>query len=354
VADSYGINSHKLIYHPDRVGKWMAEGDTYPITVEISPSGACNYRCVFCAFDYLDYQPELLDRDLMINNLQEMQENGVKSVVICGEGEPLINRHTPDIINYARDIGLDVGMASNGVLFTPEIAQHCLRSLTWIRISLNAGSDENHQKIHKSKPGDYGKILDNLRYAVDTKKRNQLTTTIGVQLLLIPDNYHEVYSLAEQLKAIGVDYFTVKPYSQHPQSGSRIDERFDYSDFLDMEGKLNQLSTADFSIIFRSSSMKKLNQQRQYQQCWGLPFWAYIDAKANVYACIAYVGDDRFCYGNLKEHGFKELWQGEKRRKVIEHVVSMDLDGCRELCRLDEINNYLEKLKNPIAHVNFI
>jgi len=100
--------------------------------------------------------------------------------------------------------------------------------------------------------------------------------------------------------------------------------------------------------------MKKLNQQRQYQHCWGLPFWAYIDAKANVYACISYVGDDRFCYGNLKENGFRELWQGEKRRMVIEHVARMDLDGCRELCRLDEINRYLQQIKYPSGHVNFI
>lgn len=354
MADSYGIDSHKLIYHPERVGQWLTEGDVCPITVEISPSGACNYRCVFCAFDYLDYQPELLERDLMFNTLQEMRDNGVKSVVVCGEGEPLINKHTPDMINYARSLGLDVGMASNGVLFTPEIAEHCLRSLTWIRISLNAGSDDNHQRIHKSKPGDYEKILANLQNAVAIKKREQLTTTIGVQLLLIPDNFHEVYSLALQLKDIGVDYFTVKPYSQHPLSGSRIEDGFDYNDFLDMEEKLGQLSSEDYSIIFRSASMKKLYSQRQYQHCWGLPFWAYIDAKANIYACIAYVGDDKFCYGNLKEHGFKELWQGEKRKKVIEHVAGMDLEGCRELCRLDEINNYLEKLKNPIAHVNFI
>lgn len=354
MEDDLRIDSHKLIYHPARVAQWLQKGDVYPLTVEISPSGACNYRCIFCAFDYLNYEPELLDNDLMIKALEEMHENGVKSIVVCGEGEPLLNKDTPDIINYAKKIGMDVGMSTNGILFTPELANYCLKSLTWIRVSLNAGSDENHQKIHKSKAGDYGKILSNLKNAVEIKKSNALKTTIGVQLLLIPDNLNEVYSLANQLKEIGVDYFTVKPFSKHPQSNSCIDEGFDYKNYHEMENKLNQLSTEEFRIIFRSSSMKKLNNARKYQHCWGLPFWAYIDEKANIWACIAYIGDDLFCYGNLKENSFKEIWQGPKRQAVLEYVSNMKLDGCRELCRLDEINSYLHELKNPMGHVNFI
>ncbi len=354
MEDDLRIDSHKLIYHPARVAKWLQKGDVYPLTVEISPSGACNYRCVFCAFDYLNYEPELMGNDIMIDALKEMHDNDVKSIVVCGEGEPLLNKNTPDIINYTKNIGMDVGISTNGILFTPELANYCLKSLTWIRVSLNAGSDENHQKIHKSKAGDYEKILSNLKNAVEIKKSNALKTTIGVQLLLIPDNFNEVYVLANQLKEIGVDYFTVKPFSKHPQSNSCIDEGFDYKNYLEMENKLNQLRTKEFNIIFRSTSMKKLNNDRKYQHCLGLPFWAYIDAKANIWGCIAYIGDDLFCYGSLKENSFKEIWQGPKRQAVLEYVANMKLDACRELCRLDEINSYLHDLKNPKGHVNFI
>jgi len=354
MEDNLRIDSHKLIYHPGRVAEWLHQGDVYPLTVEISPSGACNYRCVFCAFDYLNYEPELLDKVLMIRMLGEMHENGVKSIVVCGEGEPLLNKNTPDIVNYAKKIGLDMGMSTNGILFTPEIADYCLGSLTWIRVSLNAGSDDNHQKIHKSKAGDFEKILTNIKHAAEIKKRNDFKTTIGVQLLLIPDNFNEVYSLASQLKEVGVDYFTIKPFSKHPLSNSHIDDEFNYKDYLAMENKLNQLRTEKFNVIFRSASMKKLNQNRNYQRCWGLPFWAYVDAKANIWGCIAYIGNEQFCYGNLKENSFKEIWQGPKRRAAMEYVANMKLDGCRELCRLDEINSYLEELKNPTGHINFI
>ena len=51
---NYGIDTHKLMYHPDRVNELLLTGDTTPIYVEISPSRRCNAKCKFCSYGSLD------------------------------------------------------------------------------------------------------------------------------------------------------------------------------------------------------------------------------------------------------------------------------------------------------------
>lgn len=354
MSDKYRIDSHKLIYHPERVAQWINQGDVYPIYVEIAPSGTCNHRCVFCALDYLEYKPVFLDKDLIIKNLKIMAGKGIKSVMYAGEGEPLLNKHTPEIINKTKSLGIDVSMTSNGSLFNKDVAEECLHSFSWVRFSVNAGSEETYQKVHNTKAGEFTKVLDNISNAIQLKKQKNLAATIGVQLLLIPQNTHEVVQMGEKLKEIGVDYYTVKPFSQHPKSINKMEDTFNYQQHLEIEQMLNNLVTKDFNIIFRSNAMKKLQEERGYERCLGNCFWAYVDAKANVWACSAYLGDEDFCFGSMKELDFNQIWEGQRRKEFLERINEMDVHDCREICRLDEINRYLHQLRYPNAHVNFI
>ncbi len=348
------IDSHKLIFHPQRVCDWLDGKNIYPLTVEIAPAGTCNHRCIFCGLDFMGYKPHFLDKNLIIANLAQMQAKGVKAIVLAGEGEPLLNRHTPEIVTRSREIGLDVSMSTNGVLFTREVAQECLPSLTWLRFSVNASNPENYRLVHSSRSGDFNQVMQNLGEAVEIKRSNNLRTTIGVQLVLLPENSQGLVAFAEKLKEIGVDYFSIKPFSQHPQSICSLDQGFDYEEYFDLSARLTELATEEFQIIFRIHAMKKLKNARQYQRCLGLPFFAYIDSQANIFPCVVFLGKDDFSFGNLKEHDFATIWEGERRHKLMEYLNQMDVSSCRELCRLDEINLYLDRLKYPGAHVNFI
>ena len=78
-------------------------------------------------------------------------------------------------------------------------------------------------------------------------------------------------------------------------------------------------------------------------------------ANGDLYGCSAYLEQSKFCYRNLKENGFEEVWKSQKRLKSITYVKEKhDISGCRANCRMDEINGYLWRLKNPYEHDNFI
>lgn len=353
MADNIRMDSHKLIYHPDVVARWLNGENIYPIELEIGLTNACNHRCIFCAVDYTEYKPEKINADILKNNLTELSSKGVKSIIYAGEGEPLLHSEAPNIINYTKSLGIDAAVSTNGVLLTPDISSECLKSLTWIRFSVAGINDSTYDKIQQGKPRDREKVYRNMQEAVRVKKDQRLTTTLGVQMLLLPENKDEAVQMGKELKKIGVDYFSLKPFSQHPQSKHIL--QVDYKEMLTLEEEIKELETEDFKIYFRAHAMKKLECSRGYQHCWALPFMVYVDAKGNLWPCIVFMGKDELKYGNLNEETFCQIWEGKHRKEIVDYFMNMDLEkNCRELCRLDEMNRYLDVLKNPGEHVNFI
>ena len=353
MAEDYKLDSHKLIYHPCEVARWLNGENIYPIEIEISPSGACNHRCIFCAVDYMGYQPQYLHKDVIIRNIRQMSTKGLKSVICSGEGEPLLNTDMPDIANEIKACNVDVAMSTNGVLFTEEKIKDCLSAFTWIRFSIASMEETSYDRIQCGKSNDLTIVKNNLAEAVKVKRERRLTTTLGVQCLLLPDNMHQLPDMAKQLREIGIDYLTIKPYSQHLHSENKFE--INYQQMMDLEQELMQYKTEHFAIYFRANAMKKIHHKKTYQQCYGLPFMTHIDARGNVWPCVAHIGAKELCYGNIYEQSFMQIWEGQKRQGIIEQLKQLDINQvCREACRLDEINKYLNTLKHPGEHVNFI
>lgn len=353
MTENIRMDSHKLIYHPQAVADWLRTGDSYPVEIEISPSGACNHRCIFCAVDYVGYHSDFLRKDIILRDIAFLAGHGLKSVICSGEGEPLLNKDLPDIVNNIKTLGIDVAMSSNAVLLTEEVVRECLSAFTWVRFSVASTNPESYLHIQRGRPQDLDLVLRNIDYAVQYKRERKIKTTIGVQCLLIRDNLPQVVEQAKNLRNIGVDYFTVKPYSQHLHSQNHL--AVDYSELQALEKELKACETDSFRIYYRANAMQKMHKAKPYAKCLGLPFMTHIDAKGNVWPCIAHLGVKGMNYGNIYEQTFEEIWHSEQRRKTIQRINDADINAiCRDACRLDEINKYLNELKHPGEHVNFI
>lgn len=364
MSDIYNIDSHKLIYHPQRVAEWLRSCDDwkkaesiYPIYMEISPFGACNHRCTFCAVDFVGYKNISLDKDIFRGRLTEMSCLGIKSIMFAGEGEPTLWKPLPEILDHCTKVGIDTALTTNMVPFTENNVDAFLRNCSWIKTSINAGTAETYSKIHRTKASDFDRVMDNFRMCVERRKEKGHSCTIGAQMLLLPENADEAFALGKRLKSMGVDYLVIKPYSQHLFSVTRKYEAIDYHPYIELEKHLKTLDGNGFNIIFRIRTMQKLfRKERSYQRCYATPFfWAYIMSDGCVYGCSAFLGNERFNYGNINEAGFKEIWEGEKRKASYYYIKNdLSIEECRENCRMDEVNLYLWRLKNPDKHVNFI
>lgn len=356
LKDTYRIDSHKLHFHPRRLAQWLDGELIAPLYMEVSPSGSCNHRCLFCAKDYIGYPSRFLDTDIFLDRLTEFSSLGIRSIMYGGEGEPLLHPDIAALIERTRRENIDVAMSTNGVLLTPDLAARILPLMTWVKVSINAGTPAGYADIHRCSGNDFHKVIENLAAASSYIHDHNLTCTLGTQAVLLPDNAAEMEELAVRVRDAGAGYLVIKPYSQHHSSKTKIYSQIDYSCYDQLAERLAQFNTDSFRVIYRRHTMKKMEREaRGYGKCLALPFWSYVDSAGGVWGCSSYIGDDRFCYGNIHQETFSAIWSGERRQRSLQFVATgLDTERCRMNCRMDEINLYLWELTHPSEHVNFI
>jgi MoaA/NifB/PqqE/SkfB family radical SAM enzyme len=94
------------------------------LNLDIEPTNRCNAHCYFCPRDATPHQglmtPEVFDKALARTvEFDEIARErfGTKTKVnLCGLGEPLLNRHTPDFVRKVHDAGFEISISSNGSL----------------------------------------------------------------------------------------------------------------------------------------------------------------------------------------------------------------------------------------------
>ncbi len=351
------LDGSKLFHHLDEVNKWRRGEDFPPIHVEVDPTGACNHRCVFCYADHHDHKLGMLPRALFLTLMRDMGAMGVKSCLLAGTGEPLVNKHTIDAAIAGREAGVDIALNTNAIVLNAEKARRVLPVLTWLRCSVMGHTPEVYSKVHVTKPADFETALTNIAAAVEIKRAQGLAVTIGIQQVLLPENGHGVATLARRAKEIGVDYYVLKPFSVDPRNGYDADgltalqlmHRFE-----DQLAEAEALGDENFASIIRRNTFGD-DGARSYQRCLGLPFISQIAADGKVYSCCPFFGDDNYCLGDLNEARYPDLWFGEKARAVRRRIEeTQDVHSCMTHCRHHQINTQLWQLRHPPEHVTFI
>jgi radical SAM protein with 4Fe4S-binding SPASM domain len=288
-----------------------------------------------------------------------MGKTGVKSIMFAGEGEPLLHKDMPAFVMTAKENGIDVSITTNGSLGSYALWKEILPFLTWIRFSVDAGTADVHATVHKVSEDAFYKTVKSIDEAVRVKRELGLNVTIGIQFLVIKENIDTMEEAVRLFSGIGVDYFSLKPYSLHPQMINKRDTEYTDNLIRHIEEIVDKYkdNSSKMNIIFRKSAMEKYrDKDRIFRHCRALPFWGYISSKGDFYTCSVFINDERFRTGNIYEDDMEHIFFGDKRKQSIKYGEK-DLpiaEECRLNCRMARINEFLGFLERRPEHINFI
>lgn len=361
MTDSYLMDGHKLLWHLDRVNDWQQGKRIAPLHIDVGLSKGCNIRCIYCfgamqGNRFTDGTSSYFPRDPLLQYVRDAGELGVRSMAFIGEGEPLVNPHACEAIVCGKKSGVDISLGTNGILWDQGAAgDEALEHLSWLRFNISAASEDAYRRIHGSE--DFRTALDNIRHCVFRKRAANLEVTIGLQMVLIPENSDQIVPLAQLGKELGVDYLVIKQCSDTVDNTLGVFERLDeYGGFGEALRMAESQSTPDYDVIVK---WRKVTNQgkRSYKCCLGVPFLLYSSGDGRLYPCGMFFNhhEEEFRMGDLTKMSFREILESDRYWDIVEQVSKIDVQNeCYANCRTDAVNDFLWRIKHPPHHVNFI
>ncbi len=350
----FQLDGHKLHYHPGRVADYLEGREVWPLYAEISPTSRCNHRCLFCNFNYLGHRGHELPPGRLLTLIDELWASGVNAVVLAGAGEPTLHPDSLPALRRGRERGLDLALSTNGARLTDEDLADLAENLTWVRFSMAGGTPETYARVHRAGPEEFGRVLGRLEKLRERREKTGSRMTIGVQMVLVDANQDDPGRLADAVKKRGADYLVIKHFYDHEDNAYRPDLAFRDGEYLRRLTDLAaERSGPNFAFIVRPT--ETLDRRRPYHDCPGLPFIVYIRETGDLFSCFSHQDDPATAVGSLLTADFATLWQSPGREAAFRRLrEGYDKDRCQANCRHHQINLWLDALRRPPAHVNFI
>jgi len=298
---NFTSNVSKLYANIDHFAEFKKTGNLSPITLDISPTNACNLNCPFCSVAPRDRSLSLT-LNKVISTVSKMVDEGLKSILLTGGGEPTLWEHFEKFIKWIKIRKIPVGLITNGLklhTFSKEI----LETFTWIRISLNG--------------------MDN-----DWFPEFIIPESVDLSFNYVWHDKSLFFRMKENLNKILEKY----PQTQAIKIQRDIYEENYYIDF-DFEKSLFKDSR-----IFVSKKNKEV--PKKCYMGWVKP---HLDADGFIYRCSTMV---------LKKENIYIV--GENSLYTLKpDSEEFDTSSC-EICFFKDQNDFIDQINKKIKHDNFI
>ena len=363
------LDGTKVAWHQDRIAAWGRGERIAPITIDMALTRACNYGCHFCYAMLQENERKLITKDVIYDFMDDCAEIGVKGVSFVSDGESTISPVFIDACKKGHDVGLSMACGTNGFVLTQRKLEEVLPTLTYLRVNISAGEKNRYGEIMGVKPDYFDRVCQNIRDMVEIKKRNNLSVTIGMQMVLMPEYADQILPLARLGRELRPDYLVIKHCSDN-EDGALGVEYEKYSQLYDTLREAEAMSDDEYKVAIKWSKIGA-DGQRSYQRCYGPPFILQMSGSGLIAPCGMLFNEryKKFHIGNICEERFRDIWASDRYWEVMNYLAGPSFNAqkmCGSLCLQHKTNEYLDGYRKGILelpeltdlpvpqHLNFI
>ena len=280
----------------------------------------CNFSCKGCLCSSFNMKKEYMDLEKFKNVTLQLKKQGVKSIELCGGGEPMLHPNIKKMISWVTDnLHMSLGIMSNGSMIDDELSYLIATRVNYLRVSVYDHS--------------YNFVIKKIKRLIEIRDEVEGDVVIGVKFLIDKTNEQLVLERIKEItNNVEIDLVSVKA-----KRGEK-----EIMDYADIENKINSLNNKKVNVNLKKTYLKG--------KCWMSPIHTLIDPFGDVYICCYYMNrKEEHCIGNVFKKSFAEIWGSEEH---IEKISNIDARECNVFdCRWHKYNEQmLEILKRNTHH----
>lgn len=351
------LDGTKIAFHQSRVEALLRGERVAPITIDLATTRNCNYSCNFCAATYQENDRKEITEAVMERFLTDCAEIGVKGLSLISDGESSISPCFEFTIRRGHELGLDMAVGSNAFVINRAMSERILPHLTYLRVNFSAGTKQRYAEIMGVKPSSYDRVVQNIRDMVEIKKERGLSVTIGMQMVLQPQDADQIIPFAALGKELRPDYAVVKHCSDTPEHTLGVDYS-KYDALHDLLREAEAYSDDSYKCVVKWAKIKA-NGGRSYQRCYGPRLMLQISGSGLVAPCGGLFNDKfrKFHCGNIVDQSFKEIVASDRYKEIMDHLASDEFNAqktCDALCLQNYVNTALDNHINNGQQIHFV
>jgi MoaA/NifB/PqqE/SkfB family radical SAM enzyme len=320
-----------------------------PETISLFLTYHCNLRCKMCGQwgmvgSSRDYPLERLRAHLSLEEIEGLL-NDVRSfkpnITLFG-GEPLLYREWPEVVRMAKERGMRCNIITNGVLLNENAEKMVELGVDEIIFSLD-GPHDVHDEM-RGTPGTYEKAMKGFKKILDLKREKGLKKPfVNISTAIFETNYERLDEMVSSAEGMGASSITFhhlifigrETYERH----DRIFQDYFSCSSYDWKGFIrefppNIIPERLIEVLKRIKSKETDLDLSVYPNLTDdeiVKYYTTFDFLPDSYRrrclspwMVAYVFPDgsvrpcqslNFIIGNIKEAGFKEIWNGKEALK---------------------------------------
>lgn len=287
----------------------------------IESTNFCNLKCIMCPYSSMTRKKEHMDW-LLYKNIIDQIYTFADFVWLHMFSEPLLNPKIFDMIKYAKEKKIRIGLSTNATLLNKFNSLALLESNPDILIiSMDGTSKETYEKIRVG--SDFNKVSKNIsEFDVLQKKFRRNTKTV-LQIIKMKRTEIEIDDFVEKWKSSSFTKIKVK----------------------NLHSYASQINLKE---------IRRINRDKNEKICYEPWLGMSILSNGNVVPCCNDY-DSQMILGNLKKEKVLEVWNSFKMRNFRNTFLG-DYDKRNKICKSCNVpctNKDIINEKNPFRSYEY-